>query len=155
MRGADRTATPAPTMYWRMAATTPAPSTARRWKPACSPACATRMMTPEIAAEAMRAYAEETNRLNRERRNSVEATRRELADTEKAIPEIVRVIEQGGYHRALSDRLTELEAKQDTLNARLSDAPADIPDIHPEYRRDLPAQDRAPDRSARPSRRRR
>lgn len=90
-----------------------------------------RMMTPEIAAEAMCAYAEETNRLNRERRLSVETTRRELGDTEKAIQEIVRVIEQGGYHRALSDRLTELEAKQDTLNALLSEAPADIPDIHP------------------------
>jgi hypothetical protein len=30
----------------------------------------------------------------------------------------VRVIEQGGWHRALSDRLTELEAKQDSLTAR-------------------------------------
>ena len=29
-----------------------------------------RLMAPEIAAEAMRAYAEETNRLNRERRSS-------------------------------------------------------------------------------------
>jgi len=90
-----------------------------------------RMMTPEIAAEAMRAYAEETNRLNRERRLSVDTTRRELADTENAIREIVRVIEQGGYHRALSGRLTELEVKQDTLNALLSQAPTDLPDIHP------------------------
>lgn len=90
-----------------------------------------RMMTPEMAAEAMRAYAEETNRLNRERRNTADATRRELSETAKAIAEIVRVIEQGGWHRALSDRLTELEAKQDSLSARLSDAPQDVPDIHP------------------------
>ncbi|NNM73701.1 recombinase family protein [Enterovirga aerilata] len=90
-----------------------------------------RMMTPEIAAEAMRAYAEETNRLNRERRSSADTTRRELAETDKAIKEIVRVIEQGGYHRALSDRLRELEAKQDELAARLSEAPVNIPDIHP------------------------
>lgn len=89
------------------------------------------MMTPEMAAEAMRAYAEETNRLNRERRATAETTRRELADTTKAIAEIVRVIEQGGWHRALSDRLTELEAKQDALTARLSDAPQDVPDMHP------------------------
>jgi len=85
-----------------------------------------RLMAPEAAAEAMRAYAQETNRLNRERRTSGETTRRELADTEKAINEIVRVIEQGGYHRALSARLTELEARQDELNARLSEAPADL-----------------------------
>nr|WP_295469979.1 hypothetical protein [Mesorhizobium sp.] len=90
-----------------------------------------RMMTPEMTAEATRAYAEETNRLNRERRKSAEAGRRELAETTKAIAEIVRVIEQGGWHRALSDRLTELEAKQNSLTARLSDAPQDVPDIHP------------------------
>jgi site-specific DNA recombinase len=90
-----------------------------------------RMMTPEMAAEAMRAYAEETNRLNRERRATAETTRRELAETAKAIAEIVRAIEQGGWHRALSDRLTELEAKQDSLSARLSDEPQDVPDIHP------------------------
>lgn len=63
-----------------------------------------RMMTPEMAAEAMRAYTQETNRLNRERRNTADATRRELAETAKAVAEIVRVVEQGGWHRALSDR---------------------------------------------------
>jgi hypothetical protein len=90
-----------------------------------------RMMTPEIAAEAMRAYTQETNRLNRERRSSTESTRRELAEAAKAIAEIVRVIEHGGWHRALSDRLTELEAKQDSLTARLSNVPQDVPDTHP------------------------
>jgi len=89
------------------------------------------MMTPDMAAEAMRAYAQETNRLNRERRQTEDATRRELADTIKAIAEIVRVIEQGGYHRALSARLTELETKQDSLTARLPDAHRNAPDIHP------------------------
>jgi seryl-tRNA synthetase len=48
-----------------------------------------------------------------------------------AAAEIVRVIEQGGYHRALSTRLTALEARQDELNTQLSDALADLPDIHP------------------------
>ncbi len=90
-----------------------------------------RLMTPEAAAEAMRAYAEETNRLNRERRTSDETLRRELAETEKSIKEIVHVIEQGGFHRALLDRLTELETRQIELNARQSRAPTDIPDIHP------------------------
>ena len=90
-----------------------------------------RMMTPEIAAEAMRAYTQETNRLNRQRRSSAESVRQELAETNKAIAQIVRVIEQGGWHRALSDRLTELEAKQDSFTARLSNGPQDVPDIHP------------------------
>ncbi len=41
------------------------------------------------------------------------------------------VIEDGGYVRGMVDRLRELEARQDTLNERLSAAPADLPDIHP------------------------
>jgi len=90
-----------------------------------------RLMAPEIAAEAMRAYAEETNRLNRERRSSGASDRKALADIEKKLKEIVAAIEDGGYTRALMDRLRELEAKQDELTERLSRAPADIPDIHP------------------------
>lgn len=59
------------------------------------------------------------------------AWRAQLLDlTAKAIAEIVRVIKQGGWHRALSERLTELEAKQDTLTPCLSETPQDVPDIH-------------------------
>ena len=90
-----------------------------------------RLMAPEVAAEAMRAYAEETNRLNRERRAGGEADRKALADVEKKLKEIVTVIEDGGYSRPLMTRLRELEAKQDELTERLSRAPADIPDLHP------------------------
>jgi len=90
-----------------------------------------RLIAPEIAAEAMRAYAEETNRLNRERRTSGAADRKALADIEKKLKEIVTAIEDGGYTRALMDRLRDLEGKQDELTERLSRAPTDIPDIHP------------------------
>ena len=68
-----------------------------------------RMMTPEIAAEATRAYTQVTNRLNRQRRSSAESICQELAETNKAIAEIVRVIEQGDWHRALSDRAISRE----------------------------------------------
>ncbi len=90
-----------------------------------------RLMAPEVAAEAMRAYVEETNRLNRERRASGEADRKTLAQIEKKLQEIVAVIEDGGYSRALADRLRKLEAEQDELTERLSSTSADIPDIHP------------------------
>ncbi len=90
-----------------------------------------RLMAPEIAAEAMRAYAEETNRLNRERRSSGSADRKALADVGKKLQEIVAAIEDGGYSRPLMTRLRELEAKQDELTERLSRVPVDIPDIHP------------------------
>jgi hypothetical protein len=42
------------------------------------------LMAPEVAAEAMRAFAEETNRLNRERRSSGSTDRKALADIEEA-----------------------------------------------------------------------
>ncbi|RTL86073.1 recombinase family protein, partial [Ancylobacter aquaticus] len=90
-----------------------------------------RLMAPDKAAEAMRAFAEETNRLNRERRVSSESDRQELTQVEASIREIVAVIEQGGFHRALLDRLTFLEAKQLELQERLAKAPLDVPDLHP------------------------
>ena len=90
-----------------------------------------RLMAPEVAAEAMRAYAEETNRLNRERRSSGDADRRELDKIGRSIKEIVTLIEDGRGSRALVARLPELEAREDELKARLSHAPVDIPDIHP------------------------
>ena len=90
-----------------------------------------RLMAPEAAAEAMRAYAEETNRINRERRASGASERKELAGVEKKIAAMIAVIEDGGYVRGMVDRLRELEARQDELNERLSAAPADLPDIHP------------------------
>ena len=44
---------------------------------------------------------------------------------------MIAAIEDGGHVRGMSDRLRELEARQDELNARLSAAPADLPDTHP------------------------
>jgi site-specific DNA recombinase len=90
-----------------------------------------KLMAPEIVAEAMRAYAEETNRLNRERRTNAEADRKAVADIERKLKDIVIAIEDGGYTRTLSDRLRELEAQQDKITERLTYAPVDIPDIHP------------------------
>ena len=90
-----------------------------------------RLMAPEIAAEAMRAYQEETNHLNRERRLSGGRDQRDLATVERAIKEIVAAIEDGGYRRALNDRLGELERKRDEIKTRLAETPHDFPDLHP------------------------
>ena len=81
-------------------------------------------MAPKAAAVAMRAWAEETNRLNRERRGSGEAGRQELAA-------MIDVIEDDGYVRGMVDRLQKVEARQDELEARLAAAPAAVPDIQP------------------------
>jgi site-specific DNA recombinase len=90
-----------------------------------------RLLAPEVAAEAMRAYAEEMNRLNRERRLSVDSDRRALADVERKIKDVVTVIENGGYKPALLDRLDELELQRGRLRERLARVSATPPDVHP------------------------
>jgi hypothetical protein len=100
-----------------------------------------RLMAPEIAAEAMRAFAEETNRLNREWRSSGDADRRELDKLGRSMKEILTLIEDGGGSRVMVSRLRELETREDELKARLAQTPTDIPDIHPNvggiYRRKM------------------
>jgi hypothetical protein len=84
-------------------------------------------------AEAMRTYADETNRFNRERRAGLEAERAELAKIERSLKEIVSVIEDGGYTRMLMDRLRELEARwkrrRNALRAHPSWCPIPIPTL--------------------------
>ena len=89
------------------------------------------LMAPDVAAEAVRAWAEETNRLNRERRASSAADRKELAALDKKIDQIVTAIHDTGFSRALTDRLHKFEARQEELQKRLATVPPDIPDVHP------------------------
>jgi hypothetical protein len=86
---------------------------------------------PEVAAEAMRTYAEEMNRLNRERRLSVDSDRRALTDVERKIKDVVAVIKNGGCKPALLDRLNELELQRGRLRERLAQVSATPPDVHP------------------------
>jgi len=81
----------------------------------------------ELLVMSSRQIHREVNRLNRERRSSGGSDRRELKQTEIAIREIVAVIEQGGFHRAL----LALEAKRATLQESLAKSPADMPDLDP------------------------
>ena len=97
-----------------------------------------RLMEPEAAAETMKAHAEETNRLNRERRASRATDRKELAGIKKKIASMLDAIEEGGYVRGMSDRLRELEARQDEIKERLSGADqAHRADPRREARRDV------------------
>lgn len=90
-----------------------------------------RLMAPEAAAEAIRAYVEESNRRNHARRADGEAERKELDKIARTIKELITLAEEGGGSRAMMARLRELEAREDEINARLAQAPADIPDTHP------------------------
>nr|WP_182591098.1 recombinase family protein [Agrobacterium sp. RC10-4-1] len=90
-----------------------------------------RMMAPEIVEEAMRAYAEETNRLNRERRSSGDAWKAELVKIEKQVRGIIEAIKAGMFHESMKAEMDTLEARKTELNTLLADAPEDTPDILP------------------------
>jgi site-specific DNA recombinase len=90
-----------------------------------------RMMAPEVAAAAMRAYAEETNRLNRARRSNGDAWRVELEKTERELEKAVDAILAGIPPLKLKDRIEMLEARKAELTALLAEAPDDVPDILP------------------------
>ena len=62
-------------------------------------------MASEASAEAVRAWVEETNRLNRERGASSEADCQELAAVKKEMKAMIDVIKDGGHVRGMMDRL--------------------------------------------------
>ncbi|WP_233129145.1 DNA resolvase [Acetobacter sp. DsW_54] len=90
-----------------------------------------RMMAPEIAAEAMRAYAEETNRLNRERRSNTDVWQVEQVKVEKQIQGIIEAIKEGMFHPSMKAEMDTLEARKAELASLLSDVPDDVPDLLP------------------------
>ena len=91
-----------------------------------------RLMSPELAAQAMRAHAEETNRLNRERRANGEAWAVELEKIEKQIAQIVEAIADGMYHPSMKEKMSGLEARKAELTKLVAELPADLsPDILP------------------------
>ena len=90
-----------------------------------------RMMAPEVAAEAMRAYAEETNRLNRERRSNGDSWKAELVKIEKQIRGIIEAIKEGMVHPSMKGEMDALEARKAELTEQLADIPEDAPDLLP------------------------
>ena len=89
------------------------------------------MMAPEIVEEAMRAYAQETNRLNREQRSNGDTWRTELSKVEKQIAQIVEAIADGMYHPSMKAKMTGLESRKTELTLLLAEAPQDKPDLLP------------------------
>ncbi|MFC3061564.1 recombinase family protein [Paenirhodobacter populi] len=90
-----------------------------------------RLMTPEAAEAAVRSYAEELNRLNREHRASTAGWQNELAKIDRQIAQIVEAIADGMYHPSMKEKMTGLEARKHELTALLADAPRDMPDMLP------------------------
>jgi len=79
----------------------------------------------------VRGYAKEMNRLNRDRRSQAEADQKALAKIERAIAGIMTAIEDGLYQPSMKARIAELEREKAEIAARMAQAPADVPDMHP------------------------
>ncbi|WP_316193876.1 recombinase family protein [Bradyrhizobium sp. SZCCHNRI1029] len=90
-----------------------------------------RLVSSEAVAEAVRAYAEEMNRLSHDRRARAETDHRALQKIERAVAGIIAAIEDGLYQPSMKARIDELERQKAEITQRLSEAPADIPDMHP------------------------
>ena len=90
-----------------------------------------KLVSPEAVAVAVRAYAEETNRQNHERRAQAETSRRALEKIERGIKGILDAIEDGMYEPVMKARMSELEHQKAEIEKRLAEAPADMPDVHP------------------------
>ena len=90
-----------------------------------------KLVSAEAVGDAVRTYAEELNRQNHERRAQTEADRKALAKLERGIAGIMAAIEDGMYQRAMKVRMDDLERQKAEIMARMAEAPADVPDIHP------------------------
>ncbi|PSJ57151.1 recombinase family protein [Mesorhizobium soli] len=90
-----------------------------------------RMMAPEAAAAAMRAYAEESNRLNRERRANAATWTVDLVQVEKQIRSLIEAIKAGMFQASMKAALDGFEARQAELTELLAATPQDLPELLP------------------------
>lgn len=90
-----------------------------------------KLVSAEAVASAVRVYAQETNRRNHERRGQSDVDRRALEKIERGIKSIMTAIEDGMYQPAMKARMAELEKQKVEIEASLAEAPADVPDVHP------------------------
>ena len=70
------------------------------------------LVSAEAVAEAVRAYHQEMNRQNHERRAQTDTDRRTLPKIELAITGIMAAIEDGMYQPAMKTRMAELEREK-------------------------------------------
>ena len=90
-----------------------------------------KLISADSVAAAVGAYTQEMNRLNHDRRAQNEADRRTLDKIDRAIAGIIATIEDGMYQPAMKARMEELERQKTEIAERMAQAPADLPDVHP------------------------
>jgi DNA invertase Pin-like site-specific DNA recombinase len=90
-----------------------------------------KLLAPDLVAEFIKAFQEETNALNHDRELATVQDKAALAKAERGIKGILDAIEDGRYQRSMLDRLDALEKEKDRIESRLKRAAAPLPRIHP------------------------
>lgn len=90
-----------------------------------------RLVSLEAVEAAVRAYAEELNHVNHQRRTQDYADRAHLEKIDRSIKSIITAIEDGLYQPCMKDRMAELEAQKADIKAGQAQALPDIPDVNP------------------------
>ncbi len=91
-----------------------------------------RLLAPELVAAFIEEFQAETARLLAERRQRQLADRARLVEIDRRIEGLLTAIEDGNYHKSLTDRLTTLEWEREQLKADLETEPeAPVVSLHP------------------------
>jgi site-specific DNA recombinase len=90
-----------------------------------------KLISADSVAEAVRAYTQEMNCLNHDRRAQNEADRRALDKIDRAIAGIIAAIEDGMYQPAMKACMEDLEREKTKTTERMAQASTDLPDVHP------------------------
>ncbi|MGH7490739.1 MAG: hypothetical protein ACREMY_34765, partial [bacterium] len=93
----------------------------------------THLLAPEIVETAVEVYRKERARLAQQRTRERIGAEKELAEIRRKLSAIVKAIEDGAAGASVRDRLRDLEARREILEAhlRLKMPPADAVELHP------------------------
>ena len=90
-----------------------------------------RLVSAEAVEAAVRAYSEELNHANHQRRAQDQLDRSQLEKIDRSIKSIITAIEDGLYQPSMKDRMAELEFQKAEIRARQSQIVPDVPDVIP------------------------
>jgi site-specific DNA recombinase len=89
------------------------------------------LMRPELVAEFVRAFNEETNRARHAAELQVEARRRELGEVARKLDGLIEAMAEGFRAPGLQAKLDALESRKAMLTQELAEAEAPAPRLHP------------------------
>ncbi len=78
------------------------------------------MLAPDLVADFIRAFAAESASIRAEAISSHSRLKSELADVKRRLEGVLQAVENGAWNNSLQTRLTELEVRQTTIEAKIA-----------------------------------